>query len=55
LVYAGQLIAKGVDAEAACSMTMITPLTDDHQHLWQLTDQHKPINGWKYPRLSHAP
>ena len=29
LVYAGQLIAKGVDAEAACSMTMITPLTDD--------------------------
>jgi hypothetical protein len=29
LVYAGQLNAKGVDAEAACSMTMITPLTDD--------------------------
>jgi nitric oxide reductase NorQ protein len=29
LVYAGQLIAKGVAAEAACSMTMITPLTDD--------------------------
>ncbi len=29
LVYAGQLIAKGVDAKAACSMTMITPLTDD--------------------------
>jgi len=29
LVYAGQLIAKGVDAESACSMTMITPLTDD--------------------------
>jgi nitric oxide reductase NorQ protein len=29
LVYAGQLIAKGVDAEAACLMTMITPLTDD--------------------------
>jgi len=29
LVYAGQLIAKGVDAEAACSMTMVTPLTDD--------------------------
>lgn len=29
LVYAGQLIAKGVDPEAACSMTMITPLTDD--------------------------
>jgi nitric oxide reductase NorQ protein len=29
LVYAGQLIAKGVNAEAACSMTMITPLTDD--------------------------
>ncbi|SFV76655.1 Rubisco activation protein CbbQ [hydrothermal vent metagenome] len=29
LVYAGQLIAQGVDAESACSMTMITPLTDD--------------------------
>lgn len=29
LVYAGQLIGKGVDPEAACSMTMVTPLTDD--------------------------
>jgi nitric oxide reductase NorQ protein len=29
LVYAGQLISKGVAAEAACSMTMVTPLTDD--------------------------
>lgn len=29
LVYAGQLIAKGIDAEAACTMTMVTPLTDD--------------------------
>lgn len=29
LVYAGQLIAKGVAARAACSMTMVTPLTDD--------------------------
>jgi len=29
LVYAGQLIAKGLSAEAACSMTMVTPLTDD--------------------------
>jgi nitric oxide reductase NorQ protein len=29
LVYAGQLIAKGVNPESACSMTMITPLTDD--------------------------
>jgi len=29
LVYAGQLISKGVDVEAACSITMITPLTDD--------------------------
>ena len=29
LVYAGQLIAKGVAPEAACSMTMVTPLTDD--------------------------
>jgi nitric oxide reductase NorQ protein len=29
LVYAGQLIAQGVEAEAACSMTMVTPLTDD--------------------------
>ena len=29
LVYAGQLISKGVDPLAACSMTMVTPLTDD--------------------------
>ncbi|MGB0866101.1 MAG: CbbQ/NirQ/NorQ/GpvN family protein [Granulosicoccaceae bacterium] len=29
LVYAGQLISKGVSAPAACSMTMVTPLTDD--------------------------
>ena len=29
LVYSGQLIAKGVDAKAACIMTMVTPLTDD--------------------------
>lgn len=29
LIYAGQLIGKGVDPEAACSMTMVTPLTDD--------------------------
>jgi len=29
LVYAGQLIAKGVEPEAACSMTLVRPLTDD--------------------------
>jgi nitric oxide reductase NorQ protein len=30
LVYAGQLISsKGVDPMAACTMTMVTPLTDD--------------------------
>ncbi len=29
LVYAGQLISKGIDPAAACSITMITPLTDD--------------------------
>jgi len=29
LVYAGQLISKGVEPMAACSMTMVTPLTDD--------------------------
>ena len=29
LVYAAQLIHKGVDPVAACSMTMVTPLTDD--------------------------
>jgi len=29
LVYAGQLISKGVAPLAACSMTMVTPLTDD--------------------------
>ena len=29
LVYAGHLISKGINAEDACSMTMVTPLTDD--------------------------
>jgi len=29
LVYAGQLIAKGIDPAAACSMTLVRPLTDD--------------------------
>jgi nitric oxide reductase NorQ protein len=29
LVYAGQLINKGVAPQAACMMTMVTPLTDD--------------------------
>ena len=29
LVYSGQLIAKGVAPLKACSMTMVTPLTDD--------------------------
>jgi nitric oxide reductase NorQ protein len=29
LVYSAQLIAQGVDPVVACSMTMVTPLTDD--------------------------
>jgi nitric oxide reductase NorQ protein len=29
LVYAGQLINKGVEPVAACSMTLVRPLTDD--------------------------
>ncbi|MGM0516834.1 MAG: CbbQ/NirQ/NorQ/GpvN family protein [Pseudomonadota bacterium] len=29
LVYAGQLIAKGIDPNAACSMTLVRPITDD--------------------------
>ena len=29
LVYAGQLIAKGVDPVSACHMTLVRPLTDD--------------------------
>jgi nitric oxide reductase NorQ protein len=29
LAYAGQLIAKGIDPLAACSMTLVRPLTDD--------------------------
>ena len=29
LVYAGQLISKNVDPQAACMMTMVIPLTDD--------------------------
>ena len=29
MVYAGQLIAKGVEPIAACSMSLVCPLTDD--------------------------
>ncbi|MEI6413810.1 MAG: CbbQ/NirQ/NorQ C-terminal domain-containing protein [Pseudomonadota bacterium] len=29
LVYAGQLILKGVDPQAACQMALVCPLTDD--------------------------
>jgi len=29
LVYAAQLIAKGIDAKAACMMTLVRPITDD--------------------------
>ena len=29
LVYAGRLIARGIEARAACSMTLVRPLTDD--------------------------
>jgi nitric oxide reductase NorQ protein len=29
LVYAAQLMNKGIDAEAACQMALVTPLTDD--------------------------
>jgi len=29
LVYAGQLISKGIEAKAACHMTLISPITDD--------------------------
>jgi nitric oxide reductase NorQ protein len=29
LVYAGQLISKGIEPVSACKMTMVTPLTDD--------------------------
>lgn len=29
LVYAGQLIAKGVEPKSACRMTLVRPLTDD--------------------------
>jgi len=29
LVYAGQLINKGIDAKTACMMTLVRPITDD--------------------------
>ena len=29
LVYAGQMIGEGIEPEAACQMTLVTPLTDD--------------------------
>jgi nitric oxide reductase NorQ protein len=29
LVYAAQLVAKGIEPLAACQMALVTPLTDD--------------------------
>ncbi len=29
LVYAAQLIGKGIDAQSACQMALVRPLTDD--------------------------
>ncbi len=29
LIYAAQLMARGIDADAACQMALVTPLTDD--------------------------
>jgi len=29
LVYAAQLVSKGIDPQAACQMALVTPLTDD--------------------------
>jgi nitric oxide reductase NorQ protein len=29
LVYAAQLVAKGIDPQSACQMALVTPLTDD--------------------------
>ena len=29
LVYAAQLVGKGIDPQAACQMALVTPLTDD--------------------------
>ncbi len=29
LVYAAQLVGKGIDAQSACQMALVTPLTDD--------------------------
>jgi nitric oxide reductase NorQ protein len=29
LIYAGSLIAKGVDAKAACRVALVRPITDD--------------------------
>jgi len=29
LIYAAQLISKGVDIKAACEMALVSPLTDD--------------------------
>jgi nitric oxide reductase NorQ protein len=29
LVYAAQLVSKGIDAQSACQMALVTPLTDD--------------------------
>ena len=29
LIYAGSLIAKGVDPQAACRVALVRPITDD--------------------------
>ena len=29
LIYAGQLITKGIEPQAACQMALVSPLTDD--------------------------
>jgi nitric oxide reductase NorQ protein len=29
LVYAAQLVSKGIEPQAACQMALVTPLTDD--------------------------
>jgi len=36
LVYAGQLISKGIEPKTACLMAMVTPLTDDPDMLESL-------------------
>ncbi|MBD1547784.1 CbbQ/NirQ/NorQ/GpvN family protein [Roseibium aggregatum] len=50
LVYAGQLIGKGIPAQAACQMALVEPLTDD----LDMRDTLQAAVGTFFPKLSSS-